>query len=175
MKKLTLAGISLLSILALTACSGASKAEKKETTKEEITTTQQVVEKTTEAASDKKELTPSTVVYLSDEEIDAIQTIGDYKTAFKSLQDSYVKDFEGLIAQLPTAAKTILEPVRDELLVTFEQQLKDLDAQTASFGDDSTPIPAEGKSMMTTALKQARDSLKQSVEAAYEQAKTLIQ
>lgn len=175
MKKFALASVSLLSIIALTACSGASKTEKAETGKKEATTTKQVEEKTTEAVSAKKELTPSTVVYLSDEEIDGIQTIGDYKNAFKSLQESYIKDFEELIAQLPAAAKSVLEPVRDELLKMFEEQTTSLNEQFATLGDDSTPIPDEAKSTMTTALKQARDMLKTSVEEAYNQAKTLMQ
>ncbi|MGZ7144742.1 hypothetical protein ACXWOO_10280, partial [Streptococcus pyogenes] len=84
--------------------------------------------------------------YLTDEAIEAIQTVSDYKNSFKSLMDTYVKDFDDLIAQLPENAQKILEPQRDQLVSTFDTQYKALEKQFVTSGiSDDTVIPQESR------------------------------
>lgn len=173
MKKTILSGLTLLSIVTLAACSsGDKKATTTETTAEK--TTQTTVE-TTVATSETKEIKASTASYLTDEAIEAIQTVSDYKNSFKSLMDTYVKDFDDLIAQLPENAQKILEPQRDQLVSTFDRQYKALEKQFVTSGiSDDTVIPQESREELLSGLKSARDMLKSTMESTYKQAQDIL-
>lgn len=164
-KKLIFSCFALLSLASLAACSSAKEA------KEATTPASSTVASSSTATKDLKE---SAVTYLSDQEIEAVQTLGDYKNAFKALGDAYVKDFDDLIAQVPAEAQTALEPYRKQVADSLEQQQELLNQQFAAAGDDSTPIPAESKDMMIQSLKQARDMLQETMKTARDQAKTML-
>ncbi|MBF0777964.1 hypothetical protein [Streptococcus cuniculi] len=174
-KKLFPILVGLLTVTALTACS-TNKATESDSSSSSMTAESSKVEESTStsSSSEAKTLKESTIVYLSDQEIDAIQTLGDVKTAFKSLSDAYVADFDELIAQLPESGKNALVPFREQLTQMMDKQQETIATQFASLGDDSTQIPAEGRESMTTALKTARDQLKQAMATAREQAQSML-
>ena len=121
------------------------------------------------------EIKASGVTYLTDAEIEGIQTAGDYKRLFKSLMDTYVKDFDSLIAQLPKVAQNTIAPQRDQMVTTIEQQYKALEDQFAAAGaTDDTPIPAESRDTLISTLKSSRDMLKSTMESIYKQAQDLL-
>ena len=171
MKKVMLSGLTLLSVLTLAACSTGNKETKTSESKEKTTQTTVEVTETTEV----QEIKASGVTYLTDAEIGGIQTAGDYKRLFKSLMDTYVKDFDSLIAQLPKVAQNTIAPQRDQMVTTIEQQYKALEDQFAAVGaTDDTPIPAESRDTLISTLKSSRDMLKSTMESIYKQAQDLL-
>lgn len=171
MKKVMLSGLTLLSVLTLAACSTGNKETKTSESKEKTTQTTVEITETTEV----QEIKASGVTYLTDAEIEGIQTAGDYKRLFKSLMDTYVKDFDSLIAQLPKVAQNTIAPQRDQMVTTIEQQYKALEDQFAAVGaTDDTPIPAESRDTLISTLKSSRDMLKSTMESIYKQAQDLL-
>ncbi len=171
MKKVMLSGLTLLSVLTLAACSTGNKETKTSESKEKTTQTTVEVTETTEV----QEIKASGVTYLTDAEIEGIQTAGDYKRLFKSLMDTYVKDFDSLITQLPKVAQNTIAPQRDQMVTTIEQQYKALEDQFAAVGaTDDTPIPAESRDTLISTLKSSRDMLKSTMESIYKQAQDLL-
>lgn len=171
MKKVMLSGLTLLSVLTLAACSTGNKETKTSESKEKTTQTTVEVTETTEV----QEIKASGVTYLTDAEIEGIQTAGDYKRLFKSLMDTYVKDFDSLIAQLPKVAQNTIAPQRDQMVTTIEQQYKALEDQFAAVGaTDDTPIPAESRDTLISTLKSSRDMRKSTMESIYKQAQDLL-
>ena len=171
MKKVMLSGLTLLSVLTLAACSTGNKETKTSESKEKTTQTTVEVTETTEV----QEIKASGVTYLTDAEIEGIQTAGDYKRLFKSLMDTYVKDFDSLIAQLPKVAQNTIAPQRDQMVTTIEQQYKALEDQFAAVGaTDDTPIPADSRDTLISTLKSSRDMLKSTMESIYKQAQDLL-
>lgn len=167
---------SLIFLFAATTLAACSSNSNKETKASSTADSSKIVESSTEESSSKDmALKESTIVYLSDAEIDAITTIGDFKHAFTSLMESYVADFDELIAQLPDDAKTQLEPYRGQLVEMLEQQKAALDTQMQAAGDDSTEIPVEVKESLASTLKTVRDQLKQAMETARSQAEAFLQ
>ena len=174
MKKVMLSGLTLLSVLTLAACSTGNKETKTSESKEKTTQTTVEVTETTET-TEVQEIKASGVTNLTDAEIEGIQTAGDYKRLFKSLMDTYVKDFDSLIAQLPKVAQNTIAPQRDQMVTTIEQQYKALEDQFAAVGaTDDTPIPAESRDTLISTLKSSRDMLKSTMESVYKQAQDLL-
>ncbi|HFI0355496.1 TPA: hypothetical protein ACGOV7_000746 [Streptococcus suis] len=165
---------ALLVVTTLAACSNSKEetTSKSSSTEQTSTTESSTKESTTESST--VTLKESTVTYLTDAEIDAIQTIGEYKASMSSLMDSYVADFDELIAQLPAAAQTSLKPYREQIVTMLEQQKSTMDSQFAALGDDSTVIPEEVRVSVLDSLKTARDQLKQTMTTVREQAQTLL-
>ncbi|HFU4012298.1 TPA: hypothetical protein ACGO7R_000076 [Streptococcus suis] len=161
-----------LVLLGLTACSTTSK-ESTSASSSEASSSSTVASSTTE--SSKTVLKESTVTYLTDEEIQNIVTIGDFKAAFKSLMDSYIADFEELIAQLPEEQQGTLLETRDQLVVSLEEQYALLDQQFAVIGGDETEIPADVKDMLLTTVTTVRDQLKSAMDSARSQVEELLQ
>lgn len=168
MKKVILSGFTLLSVLALVACSSGNKESSTSGGKSEAG-------QTSLEASKVKEIKKSTATYLTDAEIEAIQNLGDYKKAFKSLMDTYVTDFDNLISQLPKDAQQSLVPQRDQMVETFDMQYKTLEEQYAASGvSEDSAIPTETRESLVSTLKQARDMLKSTMETVYNQSQDLL-
>lgn len=164
-KKLVLSLVALLAVGGLTACS--SKTD--DTSASSSSTVKETTTEASSSSSSSSSAAESTVTYLTDEEIDKVQTFGDFKEAFKSLIDSYVADFDALIADAPDAAKTTLQPFRDKVVQTMDEQQQVLASQFAALGDDSTVIPDSARDTVITSLKTARDQLKSAMETARQQ------
>lgn len=99
MKKLLTAGVALLSVATLAACSGktasesSSKDAKASSSKVEKSSTSE--SKSSSSSKSSKSATSSVkipeIVLLTDEEIDNAKTIGDMKTLYSKLVDNYKK------------------------------------------------------------------------------------
>lgn len=117
----------------------------------------------TACSSEPFALKDTEVTYLTDEEIDAVQTFGDYKAAMKSLSDSYVADFNELVEQLPEDYQKAIEEEAWDL----EQFMAD---QQAAFEEsvvdipDTEAIPEEARESMVSTLKTMRDQLKSTMQ-----------
>lgn len=163
MSKKYLLTLTLLSTVALVACSKPSQ----DTTEKPADKTVQT-EKTKQDDSKWEYLKESTAKYLSDEEIEAIQTVGDFKNAFKSLSDAYVSDFENLIQQVPEEAQKTLEPFGEQVKTIVTDQQSMLEQQFADISDDQA-IASENRDSVISMLKAARDQYKTAMETAYKQ------
>ncbi len=174
-KKLFPILVGLLTVTALTACS--TNKSKEGDSSSSSTVASSKVEESTSASSSSvaKTLKESTVAYPSDQEIEAIQTLGDVKGTFKSLSDTYVADFDELVNQLPEEGKKALAPFREQLAQMLEKQQEALATQFETLGDDNTQIPEEGRESMISILKTSRDQLKQAMTTAREQAQAMLQ
>ncbi|MGT2715696.1 hypothetical protein [Streptococcus respiraculi] len=174
-KKLFPILVALLMVTALTACS-TNKAKESDSSSSSMTATSSKVEESTStsSSSEVKTLKESTIVYLSDQEIEAVQTLGEVKTAFKSLTDAYVADFDELIAQLPEEGKNTLAPFREQLTQMLDKQQETIATQFASRGDDSALISEADREKVISGLKAARDQLKQAVTKAREQVQPML-
>lgn len=179
-KKLFSTLFTFVTVTALAACSTSQTKESDSSSSttvesskvEESTSTSS---STSSSSSKTKTLKESTVVYLSDQEIEAVQTLGDAKAAFQSLSDAYVADFDELVAQLSERDQKSLAPFRDQLQQMMDQQRDIIENQFANFGDDTTQIPVEGRESMISALKMTRDQLKQAMTTVREQAQSMLQ
>lgn len=171
-KNLGLLGMALLSLV-LVACSFFER-EKTASSSTSSSLMMQASTSTQSSLSASMGFKESTVVYLSDEDIDSIQTFGDYKQAFNLLRESYLRDFDNLMAQLPDKTQSALESYRTHAVENLAQQQEGLTIQFANIGDDSTPIPEEGKEILVTILKQVREGLKQHIQGTRDKAQTLL-
>lgn len=178
-KKLFTGFVTLLAVSTLVACSS-NKADSKPSASSAASSAK-ASSSSSEAASSSssqaatKELKPSTVTYLSDEEIAAMKTLGDYKKAFSSLGEAYIKDFEELKAQLPEEAQEVLASVRSELDTAFAEQEKLIAEQITAAGGEATEIPAESHEAMVSSITMIRDHFKRTVEQMREQAATMLE
>ena len=110
MKKLLATSLVLLSVATLAACSGnkSSETASKETTVAETTTAASKTETSNTSTSD--------FTLLTDEEIDNAKSIGDMKTLYGKLIDSYKKYVEEIGNKLPADQKeTYTEQVEPAL------------------------------------------------------------
>ncbi|TCD45835.1 hypothetical protein D3X11_06395 [Streptococcus sp. X16XC17] len=166
--------VALLAILALTACSnwGGKKEDGASSSSSKIEKTSSTEETTASTAMTLKE---STITYLSDAEIEAVQTLEDYKQAFRSLMDSYVADFDELVTQVPPVAQKNLTPYREQLVQMMDEQYKALEEQFATIGDDDASIPDSVRETLVSTLKAARDQLTQAMTTIREQAENLME
>lgn len=171
MFKKMVAMLSLVTIsFALATCSSAKTTPE---TKVESTKETSKVAKEEKATSKGDKLEASTITYLSDEEINAVQTIGDFKNAFQSLNDSYLADFEGLIAKVPEEAKTALEPFKEQLDDILASTQDTLAQQFSDFAD-SDLIPEEARQPLIDSLFNARDEYQRAMHLAYDQMNTAL-
>ncbi|MBY5004938.1 hypothetical protein K6V33_01520 [Streptococcus suis] len=103
------------------------------------------------------------VTYMTDEEIAAIQTFGDYKNAMKSLSDSYVADFNELVEQLPEDYQEAIKEEAGDLEQLMADQQAALEESMADI-PDTEAIPVESKESMLSTLKTMRDQLKSTMQ-----------
>lgn len=103
------------------------------------------------------------VTYMTDEEIDAVQTFGDYKNAMKSLSDSYVADFNELVEQLPEDYQEAIKEETGDLEQLMADQQAALEVSMAGI-PDTEALPVESKESMLSTLKTMRDQLKSTMQ-----------
>lgn len=173
--KLFTALVALVAVFTLAACSNNTKKTETSSSSEATSKNSKSEASSSNSTEASSSVAPaSEVTYMTDEEIDAIATLGEYKAAFKSLTEAYVADFEALIAEVPSAAKEVLTPTRDQLVKTFDEQYKTVEEQLAQMGSDATAIPEVAKESLLSAVKTMRDQLKQAMETAREQAASFL-
>lgn len=172
MKKLLTAGVALLSVATLAACSGKTASE---SSNKEAKASSSKVEKssTSESKSSSSSKTSKSsvnvpeIVLLTDEEIDNAKTIGDMKTLYSKLVDNYKKYAQDLGDQIPESHRSIYTQQVEPALKTLDESKTQFDTALSTGGSDDTVVPEQGRTAFAQQLKSGRDTMKQALESAY--------
>ena len=172
MKKLLTAGVALLSVATLAACSGktasesSSKDSKASSSKVEKSSTSE-----SKSSSSSKSATSSVdipeIVLLTDDEIDNAKTIGDMKTLYSKLVDNYKKYAQDIGDQIPESLRSKYTQQVEPALKTLDESKTQFDTALSTGGSDDTVVPEQGRTVFVQQLKSGRDTMKQALESAY--------
>ena len=159
MKKLLATSLVLLSVATLAACSGNKSSETagKETT---------VAETTTASKTEASNTSTSDFTLLTDEEIDNAKSIGDMKTLYGKLIDSYKKYVEEIGNKLPADQKETYTEQVEPALEAMEDSRKAFNDGLSAAGSDDTAMPEQARTIFLQQLKTARDVMKKALESA---------
>ena len=159
MKKLLSTSLVLLSVATLAACSGNKSSETagKETT---------VAETTTASKTESSNASTSDFTLLTDEEIDNAKSIGDMKTLYGKLIDSYKKYVEEIGNKLPADQKETYTEQVEPALEAMEDSRKAFNDGLSAAGSDDTAMPEQARTIFLQQLKTARDVMKKALESA---------
>ena len=179
MKKLLTAGVALLSVATLAACSGktasesSSKDSKASSSKVEKSSTSE-----SKSSSSSKSATSSVdvpeIVLLTDEEIDNAKTIGDMKTLYSKLVDNYKKYAQDIGDQIPESLRSKYTQQVEPALKTLDESKTQFDTALSTGGSDDTVVPEQGRTVFVQQLKSGRDTMKQALESAYKSIAPLL-
>ena len=172
MKKLLTAGVALLSVATLAACSGKTASE---SSNKEAKASSSKVEKssTSESKSSSSSKTSKSsvdvpeIVLVTDEEIDNAKTLGDMKTIYGKMLDNYTKYVKEIGDKIPASGKEAYNKQVDAGIQSMETARKAFNETLSSLGSDDTVIPEQPRAQVAQQLKSARDIAKQAIESAY--------
>jgi len=172
MKKLLTAGVALLSVATLAACSGktASESSNKDAKASSSKVEKSSTSKSKSSSSSKSSKTSveiPEVVLLTDEEIDNAKTIGDMKTLYSKLVDNYKKYAQELGDQIPESVRSNYTQQVEPALKTLDESKTQFDTALSTGGSDDTVVPEQGRTAFSQQLKSTRDTMKQALENAY--------
>ena len=162
MKKLLTAGVALLSVATLAACSGKTASE---SSSKDSKASSSKVEKSSKSATSSTNI-PETVL-LTDEEIDSAKTIGDMKNLYSKLVESYKKYAQDIGQQIPEAQRDAYTQQVDPAIKALDESKTQFDTMLSSVGPDSTTVPEQGRTTFLQQVKTSRDAMKQALESAY--------
>lgn len=173
MKKLLTAGVALLSVATLAACSGKTASE---SSNKEAKASSSKVEKSSTSTSKSKSSSKSSktsveipeVVLLTDEEIDNAKTIGDMKSLYSKLVDNYKKNAHDIGQQIPEAQRATYTKQVEPALKTLDESKTQFDTALSTGGSDDTVVPEQGRTAFAQQLKSSRDAMEQALETAYQ-------
>lgn len=173
MKKIITAGVTLLSIVALAACSSKSTTESSSqassTVEQTSTSESKAASSGTSSKTEKRE-----IVLLTDEEIDSAKTIGDMKTLYGKLIDNYKKYVTEIGEQIPASERDAYDKQVKPAVEAMESSRKTFNETLSTAGSDDTAIPEEGRTLFVQQLKTGRDTMKTALEGAYKTIEPLI-
>ena len=179
MKKLLTAGVALLSVATLAACSGktasesSSKDSKASSSKVEKSSTSE-----SKSSSSSKSATSSVeipeVVLLTDEEIDNAKTIGDFKNLYTKLIDNYKKYAQDIGQKMPASQRDSYNQQVEPAMKAMDESKTQFDTMLSSVGPDSTTVPEQARSQFAQQLKNARDIAQKALEGAYQSIAPLL-
>ena len=172
MKKLLTAGVALLSVATLAACSGktasesSSKDAKASSSKVEKSSTSE-----SKSSSSSKSATSSVdvpeIVLLTDEEIDNAKTLGD-------MIDNYTKYVKEIGDKIPVSGKDAYNKQVDPAIQSMETARKTFNDTLSAAGSDDTVVPEQARSQFAQQLKNARDIAQKALEGAYQSIAPLL-
>lgn len=182
MKKLLTAGVALLSVATLAACSGktasessskdakasSSKVEKSSTSKSKSSSSS----KTSKSASSSVEIPE--IVLLTDEEIDNAKTLGDMKTIYGKMIDNYTKYVKEIGDKMPESGKDAYNQQVAPGIQSMETARKTFNDILSAAGSDDTVVPEQARSQFAQQLKNARDIAQKALEGAYQSIAPLL-
>ena len=179
MKKLLTAGVALLSVATLAACSGktasesSSKDAKASSSKVEKSSTSE-----SKSSSSSKSATSSVdvpeIVLLTDEEIDNAKTLGDMKTIYGKMIDNYTKYVKEIGDKIPVSGKDAYNKQVDPAIQSMETARKTFNDTLSAAGSDDTVVPEQARSQFAQQLKNARDIAQKALESAYKSIAPLL-
>ena len=179
MKKLLTAGVALLSVATLAACSGktasesSSKDAKASSSKVEKSSTSE-----SKSSSSSKSATSSVdvpeIVLLTDEEIDNAKTLGDMKTIYGKMIDNYTKYLKEIGDKIPASGKEAYNKQVDAGIQSMETARKAFNESLSSLGSDDTVVPEQPRAQFAQQIKSARDIAQKALEGAYQSIAPLL-
>ena len=172
MKKLLTAGVALLSVATLAACSGktasesSSKDAKASSSKVEKSSTSESKSKSSSKSSKTSVEIPE-VVLLTDEEIDNAKTIGDFKNLYTKLIDNYKKYAQDIGQKMPASQRDSYNQQVEPAMKAMDESRTQFDTMLSSAGSDDTVVPDQGRTPFLQQIKTSRDSLKKILDSVY--------
>ena len=157
MKKLILSSTALLAAASLAACSG------KQEVKTEASSSTEKTEKVTSksSSSSKAEKTSSNTssqttgdVFPSDEELEKLKTVGDFKKCLAKIVDESNRLMTESMESLPESAKETFAQTADSLKETLAQTKKAFNKAVERYGDDNAEVPKEFRENFIEQLKK---------------------
>ena len=169
MKKLLTAGVALLSVATLAACSGKTASE---SSSKDAKASSSKVEKSSKSATSSVKIPE--IVLLTDDEIDNAKTIGDMKTLYSKLVDNYKKYAQDIGDQIPESLRSKYTQQVEPALKTLDESKTQFDTALSTGGSDDTVVPEQGRTVFVQQLKSGRDTMKQALESAYKSIAPLL-
>lgn len=179
MKKLLTAGVALLSVATLAACSGktasesSSKDAKASSSKVEKSSTSESKSKSSSKSSKTSVEIPE-IVLLTDEEIDNAKTLGDMKTIYGKMIDNYTKYVKEIGDKMPESGKDAYNQQVAPGIQSMETARKTFNDTLSAAGSDDTVVPEQARSQFAQQLKNARDIAQKALEGAYQSIAPLL-
>ena len=177
MKKLLTAGVALLSVATLAACSGktasesSSKDSKASSSKVEKSSTSE-----SKSSSSSKSATSSVdipvIVLLTDD--DNAKTLGDMKTIYGKMIDNYTKYLKEIGDKIPASGKEAYNKQVDAGIQSMETARKAFNESLSSLGSDDTVVPEQPRAQFAQQIKSARDIAQKALEGAYQSIAPLL-
>ena len=172
MKKILTAGVALLSIATLAACSGKTASESsKNASKDSSSKVEKSSTSTSKSKSSSKSATSSVeipeVVLLTDEEIDNAHTIGDFKNLYTKLIDNYKKYAQDIGKKMPASQRDSYNQQVEPAIKAMDESKTQFDTMLSSAGSDDTVVPDQGRTPFLQQIKTSRDSLKKILDSVY--------
>jgi hypothetical protein len=175
MKKLLTAGVALLSVATLAACSGktasessnkeakasSSKVEKSSTSESKSSSSEKTSKSSTTSVASKE------VILLTDEEIDNAKTIGDFKNLYGKLVDNYKKYAQDIGQQIPELQRATYTQQVEPAIKAMDDSKVQFNNMLSSAGSDDTLVPEQGRTPFLTQIRTARDSMENILEGVY--------
>ena len=179
MKKILTAGVALLSVATLAACSGktasnsSSKDAKASSSKVEKSSTSTSKSKSSSKSS-KTSVDIPEIVLLTDEEIDNAKTLGDMKTIYGKMIDNYTKYVNEIGDKMPESGKDAYNQQVAPGIQSMETARKTFNDTLSAAGSDDTVVPEQARSQFAQQLKNARDIAQKALEGAYQSIAPLL-
>ena len=143
-----------LCCLGLAACSSQSGTDKSQASKEQSSTSTSSSSKeakTSQSSSD--QTSAGQTSFLTDEEIKAAKTVGDFKTLNAKWIDNLLKMVDDLGASVAEQNKASYQKQVDNLKTQLEDSKKEFDNGMAQLGDDSAEVPDGTRQVIAENLK----------------------
>ena len=169
MKKLLTAGVALLSVATLAACSGktASESSSKDAKASSSKVEKSSTSKSKSSSSSKTSVEIPEVVLLTDEEIDNAKTIGDFKNLYTKLIDNYKKYAQDIGQKMPASQRDSYNQQVEPAMKAMDESKTQFDTMLSSAGSDDTVVPDQGRTPFLQQIKTSRDSLKKILDSVY--------
>lgn len=173
MKKILTAGVALLSIATLAACSGKTASESSKNASKDSSSK---VEKSSTSTSKSKSSSKSSkasvdvpeIVLLTDEEIDNAKTLGDFKNLYGKLIDNYKKYVQDIGEKIPASGRDAYNQQVEPGMKSMDEAKTKFDTMLSSAGADDTVVPEQRRTPFLQQIKTTRDSLKKIIESVYQ-------
>ena len=169
MKKLILSTTALLAAASLVACSGKQEVKTEDSSSTEKT--EKVTSKSSSSSKAEKNSSntsskTSSAIFPSDEELENLKTVGDFKKSFAKIMDESNRLMTESMKSLPEAKKESYAQMIDMTNAIQEESKKAFNEALEEFGDDKAVVPKEFRENYIEQLKDARERAEESAKQA---------
>lgn len=175
-KKFFTSLVGLLAVATLTACAApktkteASSSSSDSSSKVEKSSSSSKASSSSSAASSSAASSSAAAAtsepLITDEELNAAQTLGDYKALYAKLVDNYLARIDAMAEKLPASSRESFATTQQSLKESMETAKTTFNNQLSQAGDDSTVVPDEVRASFNQTLKSASDGAQKMLEQA---------